>query len=91
MFSSMNLLLISSYIYVSMTLSRRHYLIEIEDKGHVDLHSLDGLQTEVLPIYTGGDDGMDYATHSCNGEALVCGYMNKIEEQTIQEDSCHFQ
>ena len=74
-----------------MTLSRRHYLIEIEDEGHVDLHSLDGLQTEVLPIYTGGDDGMDYATYSCNGVALICHSKSKKEGQNIQEDSCHFQ
>ena len=88
MSSSKNLLLISSFIYVSITLGRRHFLIETKDEGHVDLH---GLQTQVLPMYVGGGDGMDYGAYQCNGVALICHTEGKKEGQTLQEDGCHFE
>ena len=111
----MNLLLISSFIYISITLSKRkheYYLIETKDKRHADLHGPHGpkymggdvagrdygthhghqsLQTDVLPIYIGGN-GMDYGAHwsglDCNGVALYC--KNREEGHLVKEDSCHF-
>ena len=79
--------LIKALFFVSLTLCRKQYLIEIKDEKQVD-----GLHSSVVPLYSGGSPGnhsRDYGVHDCSGILLYCKTRNS--RQSIEKDSCYFE
>ena len=74
--------LLKYYIFlVSITLCKKHYIIETEPEAE------DDIQTDIKPLYNRSNSGDYSAQNDCDGVRLTCKAKNT---RSIMEGSCYF-
>ena len=68
-------------ICVSITLCKKHYIIETKEPDH------DDIKTDIVPLYNGSSSGDYSGFHDCAGVGLVCA---APDTDTIVKDGCFF-